>query len=175
MNFDLTYKLRGLRSLSALMTFVLILEIVLIGLIRMETIKVANAKENAQMRVVKFSHESERRGKVLDAPLTSFTPKFPAFLGIATLAGDAQQELFSEGVKSQDFNQVPNSREVSAGINQIEISLRFQAEYHKTKKVLSALLDKHEELALRSLSISRERASDIDERVEVRIVTFYSK
>jgi hypothetical protein len=95
---------------------------------------------------------------------------------LTLVMSDLQTLTAQNGMQLSDatFKQV-GERQVDARIARIEVNARIKGPYLPLKKTLAAMLASHAGLALESLSLRRERATDVVMDIDLRFTYFYRK
>lgn len=105
----------------------------------------------------------------------SLLPALSVFDAFENVAVDTQRFFHDARVTVRDATHTPLPGDADSDIRKVEITVHARGEYLAIKKAIAALLDQHEELALKSLTISREQSIDGAPQVEARFTFFHRK
>ena len=105
------------------------------------------------------------------------TSDLPAHLAkferLATIVGDLQSQAQMNGLTLSDVTYQPDHHPNKAEIGNVTILAHFKGSYGGLKKCLSTILVAHEGFGLNSISIQRNRASDVINEMEGRMTFYY--
>lgn len=158
-----------------LMPFALAIIGLLAGLFHLQNRYLAEGVANARDRHASFGRQLSNAREKAVWTQSPESLAFPKFEMLAHVIKDAQQLLKDVGVQVERVNQIPLAQAPEGGVNQVEISFRLKGDYPAVKKFMARLLAQHTELALKSLSIERDQALDMSQKVEARFVLYYQK
>jgi Tfp pilus assembly protein PilO len=92
---------------------------------------------------------------------------------LSVVTSDLQALASTNGLELLDANYKPVGETANAQIGRIDINARLKGSYPALKKAIDSLLALHEGLALESMSVRRQRATDTVVEVELRFTYFY--
>jgi hypothetical protein len=92
---------------------------------------------------------------------------------LSVVTSDLQALASTNRLELLDANYKPIGETANAQIGRIEINARLKGTYPALKKAIDSLLALHEGLAMESMSVRRQRATDTVVDVELRFTYFY--
>jgi hypothetical protein len=107
--------------------------------------------------------------------LASLLLPLPAFEALTRVTADTQRLFKDAGLTLRDAAHTPLNADTGGEIGQVEIAVHLKGDYPATKKAIAALLAGHDELALKSLTMTRDQAADGAPQIETRFTLYYRR
>jgi hypothetical protein len=165
-----TFTIRSQRGLLACALATIVLAIVALSL------RNAALAEEAVALQRRESELAARLAQPAGGPgrqLVSLLPSLPAFEALSKVTADTQRQFRVAGLALRDAAHTPSTADGGGNIGQVEIAVHLKGDYPAAKKALAALLVEHDELALKSLTMSRDQAADGAPQIETRFTLYH--
>jgi Tfp pilus assembly protein PilO len=103
----------------------------------------------------------------------SIVEDLPRFGELEQVVVDTQSLFEQAGLLLRDATHTPQLLDTESKSGKVEITVHGKGEYRAIKKAIANLLEQHEEVALQSLALSRERSTESALQFEARFTFFH--
>jgi hypothetical protein len=131
--------------------------------------------ELAQTRSIALSSHLLAVSQAGDSAGLSSRQDFPLFTSLSSVNLTIDKQFTSPGLMLREASFHPLPAQSGSVIGQMQINVSVKGRFLAMRQALTRLLAEHEELALKSLVVSRDGAADAAPRMEASLIFFYRK